>query len=355
MDRRYLALAALLAAGCSAGPTPLEFGVAASEIPAAVRQRAVASRGAIGYQAAFLGSRVLVSVELGVRFELVARRIDRARSAPVEIARVDLGPPDWDISAIEASPGPLVWVGSLDGSVRGIDLERARVVHHWRAGHAVTAIATAQSGRYLAYGTAEGVVCLRRVRDGALLQCLRAHGGRVSTISGVRDLLITGSWDGAIKGFAIPTLALRFAIELGGSINDLAARGSSLAAAASSAPPTGDRRRRDLEGRLAIVDFGPETSSAIVRSECIGHRGPVTAVRWTSDGALVSGGWDRALRQWETSGAACRQRWHHQLDGHHITSLALQGRGRYLAASLWVTALDQPGVVLLDFLYPPRR
>lgn len=326
MDRRVVVLQVLALAGCGARA-----------------DRQVISRGAIGYGAAFVGPRLLVSVELGLRFELVTRRFDTGVAAPRELGRVDLGPPDWDITGLSAASGPIVWVSSMDGTVRGVDVGRGEVARTWRVGHAVTAVAA--SDRFVAYGTDRGAICLRRRRDGALLQCMVAHRERVSALAIAGDSLASGSWGGQVHRYALPTLRRLEAVDVGGAINDLAiAGGGAIAAATSSAPPTGDRRRGDLGGAVVIVRTG--------KLVCSGHRGPVTAVRWAAPGSVISGSWDRTVRGWRIDGRACSERWRETLGGHHVTALAASPRGRRLAASLWVTALDQPGLVLIQSLEP---
>lgn len=323
MDRRPLILLAL--AACASAPATVDIG----------------SRGAIGYHAELLGSRLLLSVELGLRFELVIRRIDPTRL--VDIGRVDLGPPDWDVTALAApAVGPRVWIGSMDGTVREIDVGRRRIERTWRAGQAVTAVAISSDGRYLAYGTDRGVVCLRRSRDGALLQCMRAHAGRVSALAIGAGELVSATWDGAVSRFAVPSLRRLGAFEIDGAVNDVALRGDRAALAVSSRPPVGDRRRNDLGGSVVTIDLaGGE------RRRCRGHRGAVTAVDWTAEGDLVSGSWDRTVRLWRIESSRCRERWRHSLAGHQITGLDSGPDGRHLAVSLWVTTLEQPGSLLL--------
>lgn len=331
---------------CGPRPAPLASGERPTAPPVSVATRSRVSRGAIGYRAAFVGPRLLLSVELGLRFELVIRRLDPGVARPVELHRVDLGPPDWDITGLATAGGPRVWLSSMDGSVREIDVERGAVVRTWRVGHAVTAIAAGP--RFVAYGTDRGAICLRRRRDGALLQCMLAHRRRVSALAIAGAELISGSWGGAVHRYRLPSLRRTAAFEIDGAINDLAVAGERVAAAVSSKPPTGDRRRADLGGDIAIVGGGRAL-------RCRGHRGPVTAVRWSTDRTLVSGSWDDSVRGWHAGDARCSERWRRDLGGHNITGLAPSPNGRYLAVSLWVTALDQIGVLLLDYLYPPTR
>jgi WD40 repeat protein len=230
----------------------------------------------------------------------------------------------------------------MDGVVRGVDVETGAVGRRWRVGQPVTAIAATGDGRHLIYGTDRGVICLRRIRDGALLQCMTAHRRRVSALEVAGTELISGGWDGAVRRYQLPSLRRLSEVEVGGAVNDLAAADGSIAAAVSSAPPVGDRRRRDLEGDLVIIAAGTELG------RCAGHDGPVTAVRWAGS-ELISGGWDRTIRGWRVERDGCRERWRRDLGGHHVTALAAEPRRNRLAVSLWVTALDQPGLVVLDY------
>ncbi|MBL8624560.1 MAG: hypothetical protein JNK64_24845 [Myxococcales bacterium] len=153
MDRRHrlAVLAATLAVGC-----------AGRAAPSTAR---VIERGTLGYAVAF-GDGALCTIELDVRFALVVRD---PRSGAVR-ARHDLGPAERDLPALAVVDGQ-AWVGGADRAVRAIGLASGAVDATWPIGAAVTALAATADGNLL-IGDATGAVCLRRRRDGALLQCV---------------------------------------------------------------------------------------------------------------------------------------------------------------------------------------
>ncbi|MBK7078435.1 MAG: hypothetical protein IPH44_39835 [Myxococcales bacterium] len=153
MDRRHrlAVLAATLAVGC-----------AGRAAPSTAR---VIERGTLGYAVAF-GDGALCTIELDLRFALVVRdpRSGAAR------ARHDLGPAERDLPALAVVDGQ-AWVGGADRAVRAIGLATGAVEATWPIGAAVTALAATADGN-LVIGDATGALCLRRRRDGALLQCV---------------------------------------------------------------------------------------------------------------------------------------------------------------------------------------
>jgi WD40 repeat protein len=361
MDRRRLAAAPLIAAvavagaGCGgSGPRPLLPGAIASAAPVGLGDGQVLRRGALGYRAAFLGPRLWLAAELGVRFELVVRRL--GPGGWQESGRLDLGPPEWDITGLATAPGgrrawigrgrASAWIGSTDGTVRGIDVERREVVARWPMGAPVTAVAASPRG-LVAAGSERGVVCLRRVGDGALLQCLAAHRGRVSALAFAGDRLASASWDGSVALWSVPALRRLAVFEVEGSANDVALSGDSLAVAVSDRAPGKSRRARPAgAGAIAVIPAGGGPTL-----HCRGHRAPATAVAWTGAASLVTGSWDRTIRLWSIEDGRCRERARRQLDGHLIDDLAVAPGGRHLAVSLWGTKLEQPSAIGFDLLY----
>ena len=124
----------------------------------------VVARGTLAYAAAWQDER-LVTVELAERFELVVR----AGPALRVTARVDLGPPEADVTAL-AVAGPLAVVGGDDGWIRRFDLSATppRELERWPQGAPITALAA--DADHVVAGDATGAVCLRRA-SGELLQC----------------------------------------------------------------------------------------------------------------------------------------------------------------------------------------
>lgn len=358
---RYVLPAVLLAAvACGGGGlAPLGPGESAADRPAGMAVRQVARRGALGYRSALLGERLWLAVELGVRFELVVRQLAGGRAR--DLGRLDLGPPDWDVTALAVAQGvPRAWVGSMDGTVRIIDLDRLRIERTWRIGHAVTAVAVSPRGRQVAVATDSGVLCLRRARDGALLQCVVAHQARIAALDHAGDRLITGAWDGSAAVWSVPSLRRLEGFSIEGSVNAVALSpdGRRIAVAGSAAPPSPAARadpRGAGRGWLAVHRLGSGHGTG-PRIECAGHLAAVVSVGWAAGAdQLLSGSWDRTARLWALEGATCLELARERLDGHAIQDLAIDRRGGTVAASLWVTGLEQPSAVVLDVLYPRRR
>jgi len=195
--RLGVAAAIALVAGCGGAPvTP---------------RTVVLARGTLAYAVAGDDHRV-VSVELDERFALVVRRTGDPRI----LHRVDLGPPEHDIVAL-AMVGDRAWVGGDDGVVRAVDLERGAVVASWPTGAAVTALASrppCASGAtrcggladddLVVVGDATGALCLRRGRDGALLQCVQAASRAVTSLRLAGDEIV--AFAGSHTTWQLPSL-----------------------------------------------------------------------------------------------------------------------------------------------------
>jgi len=162
----------------------------------------VVARGTLAYAVAFCGER-LVTVELGERFELIVRRADGGPPT----ARVDLGPPELDWSAL-ACDTDRAWVGGETGEVRGFELATGAPIARWPIGAPVTSVAFGGRGGAIAVGDATGVLCLRAA-DGALLQCVAAHPRSIEHVDVIGDALISRDTSGERRGWALPSLATR--------------------------------------------------------------------------------------------------------------------------------------------------
>src|SRR5262249_17809294 len=161
---------------------------------------------------------------LATRFRLVLR-------APAGTQSVDLGPPDYDFVdlAVDAA-GRRVAVAGLDGTVRLFDAS-AKPKASWRLDAAATAVALSPDGAYLAHGAASGVVCLRRVEDGALLQCVAAHEARVTGLAFAdAKTLVSAGAHGLAVVWQVPSLKT-LAKRDGAPVAHLAARGPAVALA----------------------------------------------------------------------------------------------------------------------------
>jgi WD40 repeat protein len=312
----------------------------------ALQLERVLSRGTLAYAVAFHREAV-VSVELAVDFELVVRD-----PGGRERVRARLGPHEWDVAAL-AVHGETAFVASADGTVRGLALASGRETMRWHLGDAATAVAVSADGRYLAAGGASGIVCLRRLPGGELLQCLTAHRGRISGLdfdpAGRR--LASASWDGGAAVWTVPALAAVAALDTGGAANQIAfaPAGDRLAIATSAAPP--DPRRAHRDPRALILLWRPVRGPARPRV-LVGHTGAVASIAWSGDGSrLVSGSWDRTVRLWDTR----REREVARVArfAHVLRGVAISLDGRRVAAAAWAPTPDAPATALLALRHPP--
>lgn len=326
----------LLLLACGA-PPPLTSNVGALSL-----QR-VLSRGALAYAVAFWGDRI-VSVELRTEFELVVReRSGRQR------LRMRLGPHEWDVSDL-AVRGQTAYLASADGTVRAIDLAGGRETARWHLGDAATAVAVSPDGGYLAAGGRSGIVCLRRLPGGELLQCLTAHRSRISGLGFDPDgrHLASCSWDGKVALWSLPALAAVAELDTGGSANAIAFApdGGRLAIATSSAPPA---PKRAADPRSQVLVWRPVRGGAPPRV-LAGHTGPVTSVGWDGQ-RVLSASADRTVRLWDTGRA--RELARVSRFSHVLRDVAVSRDRRWIAAAAWAPRADEPATTLLALRHPP--
>jgi len=214
----------------------------------------VLARGTLAYGVA-AGGPLVASVELDTRFRLVLRARGGSQS-------VDLGPPDYDFVdlAVDAA-GRRVAVAGLDGTVRLFD-DRAAQKASWRVDAAATAVALAPDGAYLAHGSASGVVCLRGVEDGALLQCVAAHDARVTGLAFAdAKTLVSAGADGRAVVWDVPSLRVLKQRE-GAPVLHLAARGPDVALARADSVEVwrwrGDQVAGTPAARVTALVFLPD-------------------------------------------------------------------------------------------------
>lgn len=395
--RRLAALVGLAAlayaVACNAGPRPLRAGESASSPAAGLDHDRDLARGVLTYAVAFADDDTLVSIELATSFDLVVRELIAGQA--VEVLRVPLGPAEYDIDDLAIAPpttgprhedahdGKLAWVASRDGTVRAIALTSGTTRVTWHMGSGASAVAIAPDGEHIAVGTEDGIICLRRLEDGALLQCVAAHDARVSelTFDHTSKRLASASWDGWVYLWRIPALTILGSQEIAGSANGVAfdPDGHRVAIATSTRIPrrTTEIERRERRGERtadhggnAVVIWSPGRTSeqsparaparapAQASDEGIralrGHRGPVTRVAWTPDGArLLSVSWDRTVTMWDARRDA-RSAIIVQVEGFSslIRDLAIDRRGNWVAVGAWTRSLDARSSTLLHLLYP---
>jgi hypothetical protein len=220
----------------------------------------VLARGTLAYAVAATPGRLL-SIELDERFALVVRSPD----SPTPLARVDLGPPERDLPALAAA-GDRAWVGGDDGRVRVIDVATGAVTEIWPVGAPVTALALA--GDVVVIGDATGALCLRRARDGAVLQCAAIADGPIAHVD-VRGGTLVASTGEATTSWLLPSLAPAGPARSRGPMWE---GGEVVVSGRTVDLVTRDRRRR-----LAVMD------------------GSVRAVAVLSDGRLAIAAWIAAL------------------------------------------------------------
>lgn len=204
---KALALLLLVGGACAAGPEILARGTLAYDV-------------AVG-----VGGAVVASIELTDAFALVLRR-------GTTVTRTRLGPPELDFVAV-AADGATVAVAGLDGTVRVFDAKGGET-RRFRLDDAATAVALI--GPYLVHGSASGILCLRRLEDGALLQCVDAHDGRVSALARDEDSVVSGGADGAVIVWSVPSLAVRARHRAHAAVTALAARRGQVAVASERTP-----------------------------------------------------------------------------------------------------------------------
>lgn len=366
--RLHIALIAALAAGpACAGPpgAPLAAGQAPRSPAVGLGPAVTARAGVLTYAIAFAGERAVAAVELDTAFELVVRDIvsepGSTRFGLRETRRIPLGSAEFDIEdlAVDTRRGR-AYVASRDGRVRGFDLATGEEVVTWHLGSSATAVAVSPDGAYVVTGTADGVLCLRRHRDGALLQCAAAHQGQISGLDVSPDgaRLASSSWTGEVVLWSVPSLSVVQRRRFPGAACDVAFApdGRALAVARSARAPVRSpeilRRERDRgvhrphpDHAITVWAWGRDRVAHMR-----GHGGPVTSVAWTPDSArVVSGSWDREVRMWSVpSGPAVARYGGFSL---LVRDVAVSGDGRWVAAAAWTRGIDGPAMVVVNLRY----
>jgi hypothetical protein len=352
---------------------PLPAGASAPGPAAGMGRGIVAARGALTYAVAFAGPAgepsgdrdVLASVELATEFELVIRELDRSGQPRVR-QRIRLGPPEFDVGdlAVDRTRGE-AWIASRDGTVRSYDLTQGALALTWHLGSPATAVAISADGRLVATGTADGVLCLRRRADSALLQCVVAHEASIAALDFTDagpGRLASAAWDGTVIVWDVPSLAIAAQQRFDGSVNDVAFTpdGAALALARSASPPVRTPATRSREPRSSARRTDALISLWNVRGRTLrhlrGHGDVVTAVAWVADGrGLVSASWDRSVRLWDMQTGAPVAR--HTGFAGLVRDVAVDARGAWVAAGAWSDARrlqESTATTVIELLYPTR-
>jgi hypothetical protein len=346
---------------------PLAPGAALPGPPAGLGRSAIATRGVLTYAVAFAGSDLLAAVELSTGFALVVYALDpltRPAGRPRVHQRIELGPPVFDIGAlaVDETRGQ-AWIASRDGTVRSYALDSGAHVITWHLGSAATAVAVSADGQFVATATEDGVLCLRRRQDSALLQCVAAHEAPISALAFAPRRLASAAWDGTVIVWDVPSLAILAQERFPGSVNDVAFApdGARLALARSQTPPVRTPAVQHLEQRsgkppadagalVSVWDPGTRT-----RRDLRGHTGAVTAVAWAPGGdRVVSASWDHSVRLWDTAAATALAR--HDAFSALVRDVAVDPRGAWVAAGAWSDAdglQESTATALIELLYAP--
>jgi WD domain, G-beta repeat len=354
---------------------PLSQGAPAPGSAAGLGGSTAAARGALTYAVAFAGPLgdhdLLASVELSTEFELVIRELDRRGPSRGQSGtgqrvrhriryRVRLGPPDFDIGDLAVDHARQeAWIASRDGTARSYDLTRGALALTWHLGSPATAVAISADGRLVATATDEGVLCVRRRADSALLQCVAAHEAPIAALDFAAGHLASAAWDGTVIVWDVPSLAIVARHRFDGSVNDLAFTpdGTVLALARSASPPVRTPRSREPRSAASPSDALALVSLWHVRGRTLrhlrGHGDVVTAVAWVADGrGLVSASWDRSVRLWDTQTGAPVAR--HTAFAGLVRDVAVDARGTWVAAGAWSDAgslQESTATALIELLY----
>jgi hypothetical protein len=359
--RRLLLLPVLSILACGAPRLhPLPPGASAAGPPAGLGRSTAAAQGVLTYAVAFAGPERLAAIELSSEFTLVVRELDQ-RGQPHTRHRIALGPPDFDIGSL-AVDRTHAWIASRDGTARSYDLASGALALTWHLGSPATAVAVSADGQHVATATHDGILCLRRRADGALLQCVAAHEAPIAALAFAPGRLASAAWDGTVIVWDVPSLAIHTRQRFAGSVNDLAFApdGSRLALARSQTPPVrspAQPAHTTAAEPLALISLWDLRTHK--QHHLHGHRSTVTAVAWTPDGhGLVSASWDRSVRLWNITTGTLVAR--HNAFSALVRDVAVHPRGAWVAAGAWSDARrlqESTATALIQLLYdaPSRR
>lgn len=357
--KRVLAFAGLLGVlSACGGRAPLGRALAPGQVadrPAVSLQTSkVLAKEALAYRVA-VAAPYVVSVELRTEFELVLRKIP-GTAGQIQTRRIRIDEATYDVSdlVVDASASR-AYVASTAGWVRVYDLKSLEMQGEWRTGHAATALALSKDGKYLLIGTDAGVVCLRRLADGAQLQCMVAHTGRIAALDTSQGMVASASWNGEVALWGLPALQKISELERLDSVADIAISPdlSMVAVTRNLRAPVRTQAINDAEKKSKQVDpLGTNrieihrlTDAGITENPIHvleGHRGLVTSLCWIGSD-LLSGSWDRSVQLWNTETGS--RTWRQGDFGHIVRDLAPRHVQSTFAIAAWAPGSEDSALV----------
>jgi WD40 repeat protein len=246
------------------------------------------------------------------------------------------------------------FVASSAGWVRSYDLQSHQMQSEWRMGSGATALAMSSDRQYLLIGTETGVICLRRLSDGAQLQCMAAHQGRVSSLVVAGDTFASATWQGEVALWGLPALQALSTLDTRGSVADLAfsADGSRLAVARNQRAPIRTEAINDAEKKSSkpdpigvhLIEIYGHTDAGFTDKPThtlAGHHSIISSLTWIG-GDLLSGSWDRSVQLWNV-GAGSRSGVLGNFK-HIIRDLAASEEGANFAVASWGPENEDPAL-----------
>jgi WD40 repeat protein len=249
-----------------------------------------------------------------------------------------LGTLDDSVNVIRLLSNGSIVTGGADGVVKTWSLADARETQSLTVSKsAVTSIAVAPAGPYIAVGSADGQITLWNTDTGKRLAEIKAHGSAVQALQFAADLLISGSADKTIRIWKVLRAANKRDMDRFDYQSNITEHDDSVTAIAigpadnliASVSEDGWLKTWRLEGGLvgrvrvcdhgvASLAFSPDgniiatgdnegkvrlwnahTSAPIATLFFHDKDRPVYALAWTPNGkVLVSGGADSTIRYW---------------------------------------------------------
>lgn len=341
-----------LACGSQLSGKPLLPGQAPST-PALALQSKILAKNALAYRVAMSDS-YLASVELTTEFRLVVRDLANSHKKHVRLDSAT-----YDITGL-ALDETHAYVSSSAGWVRSYDLRSLQLRREWRFGSGATALAITDDHIYLFIGTQTGLICLRRLSDGAQLQCMVAHSDRVSTLDTKNDQLASASWNGEVATWGIPTLENHFRRTMKDSVADLAFSPDArlLAITQNLRPPLRSQALNDAEKR---GDSDPEGANRIEiytnsRSSISNRpvhrlsqqRSTISSLCWIGND-LLTASWDHTVQLWNTSAGSPTATL--SKFAHIVQDLACRAHLGTFAVAAWAPGKNADAIHLGKLLY----